>query len=83
VDIAAEHRGSWRERARDPALTALLAVQCFILLVAAPATATGNWGGRIAIELSVLGIAFIVFVISHGVVPTAIAVVAIACGVAG
>jgi hypothetical protein len=84
VDIVAvDRRGSWRERASDPALTALLALQCFILLVAAPAAATGHWGGRIAIELSVLGLAVIVFVISHGLVPTTIAVLAIACGVAG
>jgi hypothetical protein len=83
VDIEMEHRTAWRERARDPALTTLLAVQCFILLVAAPAAATGAWSGRIAIELAVLGLAAVVFVISHGLVPTAIAVLAIACGVAG
>jgi hypothetical protein len=78
-----DHRLPWRERARDLALTALLAVQCFILLVAAPAAATGNWGGRVAIELSVLGLAVIAFVISHGLIPTTIAVLAIACGVTG
>jgi hypothetical protein len=78
-----ERRGAWRERARDPALTALLAMQCFILLIAAPAAATGHWSGRLTIELSVLGLAVIVFVISNGLVPTTIAVLAIACGVAG
>ena len=78
-----ERRGSWRERARDPALTALLAVQCFILLIAAPAAATGHWSGSIVLEISVLGLAVAVFVISHGVVPTTIAVLAIASGVAG
>jgi len=74
---------SWRERTRDPALTALLVVQGFILLVAAPAAATGHWSGRILIELAVLALAAVVFVISHGRVPTAIAVLAIACGVTG
>jgi len=82
-EIAMERRGSWRERARDPALTALLAVQCFILLIAAPAAATGHWSGSIVLEISVLGLAVAVFVISHGVVPTTIAVLAIASGVAG
>jgi hypothetical protein len=83
VDTKVERHASWRERARDPALTALLAVQCFVLLVAAPAAATGHWSGHLAIEISVLALAFIVFVISHGLVPTTIAVLAIACGVAG
>jgi hypothetical protein len=79
----AERLNSWRHRARDPALTALLVVQIFILLVAAPAAATGPWSGRIIIEFAVLAVAAVVFVISHGRVPTAIAVLAIACGVAG
>jgi hypothetical protein len=78
-----ERRGSWRERARDPALTALLVVQCFILLIAAPAAATNHWSGSIVLEISVLALAVAVFVISHGVVPTTIAVLAIASGVAG
>jgi hypothetical protein len=58
-------------------------MQCFILLVAAPAAASGHWSGRIAVELAVLGLAVVVFVISHGLVPTIVAVFAIACGVAG
>jgi Ion channel len=76
-------RDSWRERSRDPALTALLIVQGFILLIAAPTAATGHWSGTITIELAVLALAIVVFVISHGLVPTGIAVLAIACGVAG
>ena len=83
MDIKVERRSAWRERVRDPALTALLAVQCFILLVAAPAAATGGWGGRITLQAAVLGLAAAVFVISHGLIPTAMAVLAIACGVAG
>jgi hypothetical protein len=75
-----EHRNSWRERARDPALTALLALQGFILLVAAPAAAAGLWGGRLASELSLLVVAIIVFIIADGPVATTIAVLAIACG---
>jgi hypothetical protein len=77
--VDTERRGSWRERARDPALTALLIVQIFILLIAAPTAATGHWSGRILLELAVLVFATVVFVISHGRVPTAIA----ACGIAG
>jgi hypothetical protein len=83
LDIEVEHRGSWRERATDPALTALLAVQCFILLIASPAAAMGHWSGRFALQFSVLALAALVFVISHGRVPTAIAVLAIASGLAG
>ena len=76
-----ERRNTWRERASDPALTALLALQAFILLVAAPAAATGFWGGRLAFELSVLGFAVLVFVIADGPVATTISVLAVACGV--
>jgi hypothetical protein len=83
MTVAVARPGSWRERARDPALTVLLAVQCFILFVAAPVAAAGQPGGRIVVELSVLGLAVCVFVISYGLVPTTIAVLAIACGVAG
>ena len=70
-----------RERARDPALTALLVLQCFMLLVAAPAAAGGYWGARLAFELSALGFAVLVFVIADGPVATTISVFAIACGV--
>jgi hypothetical protein len=83
VDINAKRRGSLRERVRDPALTVLLAVQLFMLLVAAPAAASGHWSGPVVLELSVLGFAVVVFLISHGLIPTTIAVLAIACGAAG
>jgi hypothetical protein len=63
VAAEVERRGSWRESARDPALTALLAVQCFILLVAGPTAATGHWAGTIALQLAVFGVAILVFVI--------------------
>jgi hypothetical protein len=76
-----ERRGSWRERARDPALTALLVVQCFIILVAAPAAATGVWGGRVAFEVSALVFAVLVFLLADGPVATVLSVLAIACGV--
>jgi Ion channel len=76
-----ERRGTWRERARDPALTALLALQCFILLVAAPAASMGFWGGRLAFELSLVVFAVLVFLIADGPVATAISVLAIAFGV--
>src|SRR5215475_3336930 len=65
VDTEIERLGSWRERAHDPALTTLLAVQCFVLLIAAPAAATGHLSGRIALQLAVLALAVVVFVISH------------------
>jgi len=78
-----ERDSAWRKRVRDPALTVALAVQSFILLVAAPAASTGHWSGNIAIQLAVVGLAVVVFVISHGLVPTVIAVLAIVCGVAG
>jgi hypothetical protein len=75
-----ERRGSWRERARDPALTALLALQGFILLVAAPAAAAGLWGGRLASEISLFVVAVLVFIIADGPVSTTISVLAIVCG---
>jgi len=53
-----------------------------MLLVAAPAAATGVWGGRLAFELSALGFAVLVFIISEGLISTTISVSAIACGVA-
>jgi hypothetical protein len=81
MDIEVKRLGSQRERARDPALTALLALQCFVLLVAAPAAATGFWGGRLAFELSAIGFAVLVFVIADGPIAMAISVVAMACGV--
>ena len=83
MGIEAEQCDSWRERARDPALTSILAMQCFILLVASPGAATGYWGGSLALQLSVLGFAVLVFVISDGPVAMTISVLAIACGVAG
>jgi hypothetical protein len=82
VGIEVKHRGARRVRASDPALTALLALQCFILLVAAPASATGYLVGRLLLELSVFGFAFLVFVIARGPVATTIAVLAIVLGVA-
>jgi hypothetical protein len=60
----------------------LLALQCFILLAAAPAAATGHWTGRLVLEFSVLGFAFLVFVIARGPVATGIAVITIVVGVA-
>ena len=83
MGIEAEQCDSWRERARDPALTSILAMQCFILLVASPGAATGYWGGSLALQVSVLGFAVLVFVISDGPVAMTISVLAIACGVAG
>ena len=82
MDIEVKRVDTGRERASDPALTALLAMQCFILLVAGPAAATDHWSGRLVLELSVLGFAFLVFVIARGPVATAIAVLAIVAGVA-
>jgi hypothetical protein len=81
--VDTERRGPWRQRARDPTLTALLILQSFILLIAAPAATTGHCSGKITIELAVLAVAAVVFVISHRRVPTAIAVLAIVCGAAG
>jgi len=52
-----------------------------MLLVAAPAAATGFWGGRLAFELSALAFAILVFIISDGPIATMISVLAIACGV--
>ncbi len=74
---------SWRDRAREPALTAILAVQCLTIFLVAPAAVIGVLGAHELLELLLLAFAFLVLLISRGPVATTIATVAIAGGLSG
>ena len=68
---------------RDPALTALLAIQCFIVFIGAPLAASGVTASHLLFEFLVISLAFVVFVLSPGRVATTISIVAIVAGVTG
>ena len=73
---------SWRDRARDPALTAMLAVQCLIIF-AAPLAAMG-WGGvREGLQLLFFVFTFLVFLISRGLIATSLAILALTAALTG
>ena len=73
---------SWRDRARDPALTAMLAVQCLIIF-AAPLAAMG-WGGvREGLQLLFFVFTFLVFLISRGLIATTLAILALTAALTG
>ena len=68
--------GSWRDRVRDPALTAMLIVQCFIIFLAGPFVAAGYYGSRLAMEVSGLAFALLVILVARSPVATVIAAAA-------
>ena len=72
----------WRYRARDQALTAMLAVQCLIIF-AAPFAAMGYEGVREALQLLFFAFTFLVCVISPGPIDTALAILALISSLAG
>jgi hypothetical protein len=72
----------WRYRARDQALTAMLAVQCLIIF-AAPFAAMGYEGVREALQLLFFAFTFLVCVISPGLIDTALAILALISSLAG
>ena len=72
----------WRYRARDRALTAMLAVQCLIIF-AAPFAAMGYEGVREALQLLFFAFTFLVCVISPGPIDTALAILALISSLAG
>ena len=73
---------SWRDRARDPALTTMLAVQCMIIF-SEPFAAMGFVVVRDAIQLLFLALTFIVYLISGGPIATGLAISAFISDSAG
>ena len=74
---------SWRDQVRDPALTAMLCVQCLIIFVAGPFTAAGYPGARLVMDLTAAVFAVLVVLASRGRIATAIAAAALLLTLAG
>jgi hypothetical protein len=74
---------NWRDRLRDPALTAMLIVQCLLIFVGAPCAAAGYSGSDVALELLFLVFAFLIILVSRGRIATAIASLAMIATLAG
>jgi hypothetical protein len=75
-------RYSWRDRARDPALTAMLAVQCLIIF-SEPLDAMGFETVSEAVQLLFFAITFIVYLIVRGPIATTLAISALIADLAG
>jgi hypothetical protein len=75
-------RYSWRDRARDPALTAMLGVQCLIIF-SEPLDAMGFETVSEAVQLLFFAITFIVYLIVRGPIATTLAISALISDLAG
>src|SRR3974377_2629087 len=75
-------RYTWRDRARDPALTAMLAVQCLIIF-SEPLDAMGFETVSEAVQLLFFAVTFIVYLIVRGPIATALAISALIADLAG
>ena len=75
-------RYSWRDRARDPALTAMLAVQSLIIF-SEPLDAMGFETVSEAVQLLFFAITFIVYLIVRGPIATTLAISALIADLAG
>jgi hypothetical protein len=75
-------RYSWRDRARDPALTAMLAVQC-VIIFSEPFDAMGFETVSEAVQLLFFAITFIVYLIVRGPIATTLAISAFISDLAG
>ena len=73
---------SWRNRARDPALTTMLAVQCIIIFVS-PFAAMGYEGIREALQLLFFAFTFLVCLLSRGLIAETFAILALICALTG
>lgn len=73
----------WRNRAHDPALTGLLAVEGLIAFVAAPLTVMASPASRLLIEALTLAFALVILWLSRGRLAVAIAAFAIVSGLTG
>jgi len=56
---------SWRASIRDPALTLLLCIQCFLGFIAAPSVSLGLSGSHLVLEATLLAFALLVLLISQ------------------
>ena len=75
-------RYSWRDRARDPALTAMLGVQCLIIF-SEPLDTIGFETVSEAVQLLFFAITFIVYLIVRGPIATTLAISALIADLAG
>jgi hypothetical protein len=75
-------RYSWRDRARDPALTAMLAVQCLIIF-SEPFDAMGFETVSEAVQLLFFAITFLVYLIIRGPIATTLTISAFISDLAG
>lgn len=66
-------RSSWRDRVRDPALTAMLAVQCLIIF-SEPFDAMGFETVSEAVQLLFFAVTFLVYLIVRGPIATTLAI---------
>ena len=73
----------WRERARDPALSVMLGVQLLLVFVAGPGATIGYPGSRLAVQLLLLGFAFLVLIVSRGASAAVVAALAMLLLLAG
>ena len=74
--LSENQRYSWRDRGRDPALTAMLAVQCLIIF-SEPLDAMGFETVSEAVQLLFFAITFIVYLIVRGPIATTLAISAL------
>src|SRR6516162_6492252 len=75
-------RYSWRDRARDPALTAMLAVQCLIIF-SEPFDAMGFETVSEAVQLMFFAITLVVYLIVRGPIATTLTISAFISDLAG
>jgi Ion channel len=73
----------WRNRGRDPALTAMLATQILLIAVGAPYAASGAPDWSIGYDLFRILIGFLTVLISRGLIVTGTAIVALAIILSG
>ena len=72
-----------RDRVRDPALTAMLVVECFLIFIAAPCVSFDFPGARVPYELGLLLFIGLVVLVSQNRLATAIGVLAFLAAVIG
>jgi hypothetical protein len=75
-------RNSWRDRAHDPALTAMLGVQCLIIF-SEPFDAMGFEKVSEAVQLLFFAITFLVYLIVRGPIATTLTISAFIADLAG
>jgi len=75
-------RDSWRDRARDPALTAMLGVQCLIIF-SEPLDAMGFETMSEAVQLLFFAITFLIYLIVRGPIATTLVISALIADLAG